>query len=105
MQSDAFATSCWVEHKKIIGLIKSLEAAGVEMVTSAAKDHTKLALTPEAEAYITAGSPEAQAFAAVPAEVRTREHVHQSFFSQRCHPFHAHSLRHTHSLRVILYDE
>ena len=77
MQSDAFATSCGVEHKKIIGLIKSLEAAGVEMVTSAAKDHTKLALTPEAEAYITAGSPEAQAFAAVPAEVRTREHVHQ----------------------------
>ena len=68
VQSDAFAASSGVDHKKVIGLIKSLEAAGVEMVTSAAKDHSKLALTPEAETYVTAGSPEAQAFAAVPPE-------------------------------------
>lgn len=30
--------------------------------------HSKYVLTPEAEAYLTAGSPEAQLFAAVPAE-------------------------------------
>jgi hypothetical protein len=48
VQSDAFATACGVEAKKVIGLIKSLEALGVEMVTSAAKDHAKIALMPEA---------------------------------------------------------
>lgn len=68
VQSDAFALACGVEHKKIIGLIKSLEAAGVDMVTSKATDQSKLVLTPEAESYIVSGSPEAQAFAAVPAE-------------------------------------
>jgi hypothetical protein len=31
----------------VIGLIKSLEAGGVEMVVSTATDHSKLALTPE----------------------------------------------------------
>ena len=57
-----------MEHKKVIGLIKSLEAAGVEMVVSTPADHSKLVLTPEATAYVSEGSPEAQAFAAVPAE-------------------------------------
>merc|ERR1719498_572462 len=66
VQSDAFAAQCGVDHKKVIGLMKSLEAS--ELITSTAHDQSKLTLTAEAETYVTAGSPEAQAFAAVPAE-------------------------------------
>ena len=43
--------------------MKSLEAS--ELITSTAHDQSKLTLTAEAETYVTAGSPEAQAFAAV----------------------------------------
>mmetsp|Transcript_20937 Transcript_20937/g.52089 ORF Transcript_20937/g.52089 Transcript_20937/m.52089 type:complete len:507 (+) Transcript_20937:69-1589(+) len=66
VQSDAFAATCGVDHKKVIGLMKSLEAS--ELVASTATDQSQLVLTPEALTYLTAGSPEAQAFAAVPAE-------------------------------------
>ena len=66
VQSDAFAAQCGVDHKKVIGLMKSLEAS--ELITSTAHDQSKLTLTAEAETYVTAGSPEAQAFAAVPVE-------------------------------------
>ena len=52
--------------QKVIGLMKSLEASA--LVRSTAEDRSALALTPEAETYVVEGSPEAQAFAAVPAE-------------------------------------
>ena len=64
VESDAFASANGADHKKVVGLIKSLESS--ELVASTAKDHSALKLSPEAEAYLTAGSPEAQAFAAVP---------------------------------------
>ena len=66
VQSDQFATNSGVDHKKVIGLMKSLEASS--LVKSTAVDRSELALTPEAVTYVTEGSPEAQAFAAVPAE-------------------------------------
>ena len=66
VQSDAFAETSGVDHKKVIGLMKSLEASA--LVRSTAVDRSALALTPEAETYVVEGSPEAQAFAAVPAE-------------------------------------
>ena len=64
VESDAFASANGADHKKVVGLIKSLESS--ELVASTAKHHSALKLSPEAEAYLTAGSPEAQAFAAVP---------------------------------------
>ena len=66
VQSEAFAETSGVDHKKVIGLMKSLEASA--LVRSTAVDRSALALTPEAETYLVEGSPEAQAFAAVPAE-------------------------------------
>ena len=73
MESSAFATTCGVDLKKVIGLMKSLEVS--ELIVSAATDLSKLVLTPEALTYLSVGpsgvhtgSPEAQAFAAVPAE-------------------------------------
>ena len=66
VESDAFARASGVDHKKVVGLLKSLEASA--LVACTARDFSKLALTPEAAAYVTAGSPEAQAFAAVPPE-------------------------------------
>jgi len=66
VQSDAFASTAGVDHKKIVGLIKSLQAS--ELVTSVATDHAELVLSPEAIAYLERGTPEAQAYAAIPAE-------------------------------------
>jgi phenylalanyl-tRNA synthetase alpha chain len=66
VHSDAFAETSGVDHKKVIGMMKSLEASA--LVRSTAEDRSALALTPEAETYVVEGSPEAQAFAAVPAE-------------------------------------
>ena len=64
VESDAFASANGADHKKVVGLIKSLESS--ELVRSAARDHGALKLAAEAQAYLTQGTPEAQAFAAVP---------------------------------------
>jgi phenylalanyl-tRNA synthetase alpha chain len=64
--SDEFAEQSGVDHKKVIGLMKSLEASA--LVRSSAVDRSALALTPESETYVVDGSPEAQAFHAVPAD-------------------------------------
>ena len=53
VESDAFASANGADHKKVVGLIKSLESS--ELVASTAKDHSALKLSPEAEAYLTAG--------------------------------------------------
>lgn len=62
----ALAAELNVDHLKVVGVLKSLEMA--EMITVQDISHSKYVLTPEAEAYLTAGSPEAQLFAAVPPE-------------------------------------
>lgn len=62
--SGVFATELQEDHLKVVGVIKSLEMA--EMIAVKDLNHSKYVLTPEAEAYLTAGSPEAQLFAAVP---------------------------------------
>ena len=64
VESDAFASANGADHKKVVGLLKSLESS--ELVRSAARDHSALKLAAEAEAYLAQGTPEAQAFAAVP---------------------------------------
>ena len=64
VESDAFASANGADHKKVVGLLKSLESS--ELVRSAARDHGALKLAAEAQAYLTQGTPEAQAFAAVP---------------------------------------
>ncbi|KAI8467957.1 MAG: tRNA synthetases class II core domain (F)-domain-containing protein [Monoraphidium minutum] len=65
LDSGEFAAANGWEHNAVVGVIKSLEAA--EMVVTQDVPHSKHVVRPEAEAYATAGSPEAQVFAAVPA--------------------------------------
>ncbi|KIY98410.1 phenylalanyl-tRNA synthetase alphachain [Monoraphidium neglectum] len=64
--SGDFAAANGWEHNAVVGVIKSLEAA--EMVVTQDISHSKHVVRPDAEAYATAGSPEAQVFAAVPPE-------------------------------------
>jgi phenylalanyl-tRNA synthetase alpha chain len=67
--------------------MKSLVAS--EFVVSSAHDRSKLVLTAEAEAYIAAGSPEAQAFAAVPPGGCTmKEFENQVGPARHCAPLH-----------------
>ncbi|MEW5309124.1 MAG: hypothetical protein WDW38_001033 [Sanguina aurantia] len=61
-----FAASLGVDHLALVGFMKSLQAA--EMITVTDIDHFRYVLTEEAEGYVATGSPEAQAFNAVPAD-------------------------------------
>lgn len=61
----AWAATRAVDHQRIVGAVKSLEAEGY--VTADATTTEILALTAEAEGYVARGSPEAQLFAALPA--------------------------------------
>lgn len=88
--SGDFAKAVQQDHLKVVGTIKSLEAAEMIVVEvsswlrtvatahmtatmrSAVRlqdiSHSRYVLTAEAEAYLTAGSPEVQLFNAVPAD-------------------------------------
>ncbi|GLC42042.1 hypothetical protein PLESTB_001061900 [Pleodorina starrii] len=63
--SGELAKSLGVEHIVLVGTIRSLQAS--EMIVAEDIDHFRYVLTEEAQGYLTAGSPEAQVFAAVPA--------------------------------------
>ncbi|GLI62444.1 hypothetical protein VaNZ11_005065 [Volvox africanus] len=63
--SGDLAKSLGVEHIVLVGTIRSLQAS--EMITAEDIDHFRYVLTDEAQGYLTAGSPEAQVFNAVPA--------------------------------------
>ena len=54
VESDAFASANGADHKKVVGLLKSLESS--ELVRSAARDHSALKLAAEAEAYLAQGT-------------------------------------------------
>jgi phenylalanyl-tRNA synthetase alpha chain len=62
----AWSTLHGFDHQRVIGAVKSLEAEGY--VTSEALSTEHLVLSTEAEGFIARGSPEAQLFAALPAE-------------------------------------
>ncbi|WIA08468.1 hypothetical protein OEZ85_007905 [Tetradesmus obliquus] len=64
--SGDFATAVSQDHLKVVGVIKSLEAA--EMITVEDISHSRFVLTSEAQAYLSAGSPEVKLFNAVPAD-------------------------------------
>lgn len=64
--SGDFAAANGWDHNAVVGVIKSLEAA--EMVVTKDIAHSKYVVRGDAEPYVAAGSPEAQVFAAVPAD-------------------------------------
>jgi len=64
--SEAFAASLGVDHTRVVGVMKSLEAEGYVAATPSVSEF--LVLSAEAESYIAKGSPEAQLFHALPAE-------------------------------------
>lgn len=66
IMSDEFAVKHGVESIVVIGLINSLSSANI--VSYVTHDNSRCVLTNEADVYITNGSPEAQAFHAVPPE-------------------------------------
>lgn len=53
-----------LRHKDVVGIFRSLEAA--HMVCLEARENTRLALTEEAEQYVSDGSPEVQVLRAIP---------------------------------------
>lgn len=61
-----WAAARGLDHQAVVGAAKSLEAEGY--VASAPLTTEFWTLTPEAAGYVASGSPEAQLFAAVPAE-------------------------------------
>ncbi|KAF8072572.1 Phenylalanine--tRNA ligase alpha subunit [Scenedesmus sp. PABB004] len=58
------AAALGVDHLRVVGVLKSLEAA--EMIAMQDISHSRYVLTPEAESYLTDGSPEVQLLAAIP---------------------------------------
>ncbi|KAK9819263.1 hypothetical protein WJX81_008677 [Elliptochloris bilobata] len=70
VESDAFAKSAGVEHGAVVGLMKSLLTS--DFVTAEEVPHSRLVLTAEGREYLDKGSPEAQVFAAIPAEGATK---------------------------------
>lgn len=73
--SSEYASSHSVPHDKIVGVIKSLQAAG--LIDAEEQKHASYALTQEATSYLQAGSPEAQVFAAVPQEGIAQQQIIQ----------------------------
>lgn len=66
VDSATHAAGAGAEHAKLVGTIKSLVAFG--LVVAEPADTVSWSLTPEAVVYAEQGSPEAQVFAAVPAD-------------------------------------
>lgn len=64
--SSEYAASHDIQHNQLVGVIKSLLAAG--LVEGEEQRNASYALTQEGTSYLESGSPEAQVFAAIPAE-------------------------------------
>jgi hypothetical protein len=77
LDSDSLASELGVDAQAVIGCVKSLQAD--EYVAVKQEERSKWVLSEEAEGYIANGSPEAQLFAAIPADGGIEEALTASF--------------------------